>query len=324
MRKTILLAVFLLVVIVFALVIYGGVLTYEVTFPLSREFFSTETSPTDERPLDVKQGMIAKSQGDDQPLSAQAAKELDRIYQQQLDKGIRNLPVLSAALLQGARKARERRDVGEAVSLAGYAIKFSPDLPYPHIELARTYWQQNPFQVDKILREVFRGEMARFRSYPTSLRFFYNLFFILSNAILIAFMIFGIIVMARYLPLYFYDIRKNLTQEISALLINSAKVLVLLVPFILRLDILWAVLYWCILLWGYIAKRERVFLVVSLILLSTSPFFFGPPPLSWMERPRTSSWTSIRPTARNGTGRSSRNWRRGCLPILMTLKFFSR
>ena len=44
------------------------------------------------------------------------------------------------------------------------------------------------------------------------------MFYILSNAILMTFIIFGIVVMIKYFPLYFYDIRKNLTQEISRLL----------------------------------------------------------------------------------------------------------
>jgi len=86
-------------------------------------------------------------------------------------------------------------------------------------------------------------------------------------------MIFGIIVLVKYAPLYFYDIRKNLTQEISKLLWNSLKILVLLVPFFLRLDILWAILFWTILLWGYVTKKERQFILLFFIVLVYLPFF---------------------------------------------------
>lgn len=141
--------------------------------------------------------------------------------------------------------------------MATYSIKFSPQLPQPFFELARAYWYRNPFQLHKILPEVFRGLIAQLGHYPSALKLFYNMFYILSNAILMTFIIFGIVVMIKYLPLYFYDIQKHLTQEISKLLINGLKIFFLFIPFFLRLDILWAILFWSILLWGYVTKKER-------------------------------------------------------------------
>jgi len=49
------------------------------------------------------------------------------------------------------------------------------------------------------------------------------------------FIVFGIVVLIKYLPLYFYDIQKNLTQDVGKLLINSFKILFLFIPFFLRL-----------------------------------------------------------------------------------------
>ena len=157
--------------------------------------------------------------------------------------------------------------------MAIYSVKFSPDLPHPYFELARALWHQNPFQLHKILPEVFKGEVVQFHYYPSSLRLFYNMFYILSNAILMTFIIFGIVVMIKYFPLYFYDIRKNLTQEISRLLINSLKIFILFIPFFFRLDMLWAIFFWSVLLWGYVTKREKQFILVFLIVLVYLPFF---------------------------------------------------
>jgi tetratricopeptide (TPR) repeat protein len=99
------------------------------------------------------------------------------------------------------------------------------------------------------------------------------MFYILSNAILMTFIIFGIVVMIKYFPLYFYDIRKNMTQEISRLLINSLKIFFLFIPFFFRLDMLWALFFWSVLLWGYVSKREKQFVLVFLIVLVYLPFF---------------------------------------------------
>ena len=266
-------AIIILIVLIIAFLYYVGFLTKEETLPFSKEFFTVETPPSDDRPLDLKGIWVLKSQGSDKKTPAKSTKELDQLYQLKLDKGIRNFPILSYLLSREARKARERGDSDQAMALASYSVKFSPDLPSFYFELAKALWSQSPFQLHKIFPEVFKGLLAQFQHYPSSLNFFYNFFFILCNAILMTFVVFGIVVMVKYLSLYFYDIRRNLTQKVSGLLINSAKIFVLFIPFFLRLDILWAIMFWSIFLWSYMMKRERQALLIFFILLVYLPFF---------------------------------------------------
>jgi tetratricopeptide (TPR) repeat protein len=266
-------AILILVVLIFSLLYYVGVLTKKETLPFSKEFFTVETPPPDDRPLDLKGIWVLKSQGSDKKTTTKSSKELDQLYQLKLDKGVRNLPMLSYLLSREARKARERGEFDQAVELARYSIRFSPDLPQFYFDLARTLWSQSPFQVHRTFPEVFRGLVAQFRHYPSSLKFFYNLFYILCNAVLMTFIVFGIVVMAKYLPLYFYDIRKNLTQSVSGLFITSAKIIGLFIPLFLRMDILWAIMFWSLFLWGYIMKRERQIILIFFILLVYLPFF---------------------------------------------------
>jgi tetratricopeptide (TPR) repeat protein len=238
-----------------------GVLTKKETLPFSKEFFSVESPASADRVWSFERS------------ASLSQKELDQLYQLKLDKGIQNVPVLSFLLIRESEQARKRGDHEQAIRMATYSIKLSPDLPQPYFELARDLWHQNPFQLHKVLSEVFKGEAAPFRYYPTSLKLFYNMFYILSNAILMTFIIFGIVVMIKYLPLYIYDIRKNMTQEISRLLINSVKILILFIPFFLRLDILWGIFFWSVLLWGYVSKKEKQFILIFLIVLVYFPFF---------------------------------------------------
>ncbi len=266
-------AIIILIVLIFAFLYYGGFLTKKETLPFSKEFFTVETPPSDDRPLDLKGIWVSKSQGSDKKTPAKSTKELNQLYQLKLDKGIRNLPILSTLLSREARKARERGDSDQAVALASFSVKLSPDLPPFYFELAKALWSQSPFQLHKIFPEVFKGFLAQFQHYPSSLKFFYNFFFIFCNAILMTFVVFGIVVMVKYLSLHFYDIRRNLSQKVSGLLINSAKIFVLFIPFFLRLDILWAIMFWSIFLWGYMMKRERHALLIFFILLVYLPFF---------------------------------------------------
>ena len=254
-------AIFLLVVILFSLLYYGGVLTKPETLPISKEFFSAETSPVPDRSWDLKKS------------SSYGQRELEQVYQLKLDRGIKSFPALSFFLIREAEQARKTGNGDQAVELASYAVKLSPDLPQPYFELSRALWYQKPFYLHQILPQVFNGEVALFRHFLSSLGFFYNLFYILSNAILMSFIVFGLVILVKYLSLYLYEVRKNLTQEVTSLLVNGVKLFVLFLPFLFRLDILWAILYWCILLWGYVTKRERQLILIFLIVLVYFPFF---------------------------------------------------
>jgi tetratricopeptide (TPR) repeat protein len=254
-------AVFLLVLIVFSLLYYGGVFTKTETLPISRDFFSYETPSLRGRPWDANKG------------SSLGQKEIEELYQWTLDQGTRNFPALSFFLIREAQRAREQGNGDQAVEFARYAARISPDLPQPYVELARSLWYQKPFQFGQMIPVLTDAIGNRFRNFPSSLSFFYNLFYIISNALLMAFIVFGLVILAKYLPLYFYEVRRNLTQEPISLLTNGIKLFVLLLPFLLRLDILWALLFWCILLWGYVTRRERQFILVFLIVLVYVPFF---------------------------------------------------
>jgi hypothetical protein len=257
MKKTII----ILIILILSLLYYTGVLTRKETLPFSKEFFSVESPGSTDRIWDPKKS------------TSLSQKELDQLYQLKLDRGIRNVPIFTFLLIRESQQARRKGEADEAVRIAKYSSKFSPDLPQPYFELARALWSQNPFQLHKTLPEVLKGGVLQFQYYPNALKLFYNMFYILSNAILMTFIIFGIVVMVKYLPLYFYDIRKNMTQEISRLLINSLKIFVLFIPFFFRLDMLWALFFWSVLLWGYVTKREKQFILVFLIVLVYLPFF---------------------------------------------------
>ena len=254
-------AILVLLILIFSFVYYMGFLTKSETLPFSKEFFSIESPSATDLAWEFKK------------TSPVTQKELEQLYQLKLDKGIRNLPILSYLLIREASQAGKGGNSDQAVELATSSIKFSPELPQPYFELAGALWNQNHFQLGNIISAFFKGVQAQFHYYPSSFHFFYDMFYILSSAILLTFMIFGIVVVVKYLPLYFYTIRKRLSQGIFALFLSSLKLFFLFIPFLLRLDLLWAILFWSILLWGYATKRERRFLLLFLVLLVYLPFF---------------------------------------------------
>ncbi|MGZ3535483.1 MAG: hypothetical protein ACXU9K_09675, partial [Thermodesulfobacteriota bacterium] len=135
MKKTI----FILAIIILTLLYYTGALTKKETLPFSKEFFSVESSVSGDRAWDLKRSTSLNQ------------KELDQLYQLKLDQGTRNLPLLSFLLIRESEKARGKGDADQAVRIATYSIKFSPDLPHPYFQLAKALWHQSPFQLHKVL-----------------------------------------------------------------------------------------------------------------------------------------------------------------------------
>jgi tetratricopeptide (TPR) repeat protein len=265
-------AALILALVLFSLLYYGGVLTPKGTLPFSRDFFSVETASPADGTVDLKAAWAARTSG------AGASPVLDSkgfeaLYQMKLDQGVPNLPTFSLLLLREADQARQKGRPDQAVDLIRWAMKFSPDLPQPPLALCGALWDQNPFQLKKIVVSWFRGQLARFRYFPTAVPLAYNLFFIVANAAMMAFMVTAVVLLIRYAPLFFLEIRRNLSQELDRLLDSSLKIFLSFLPLFLRLDLVWAILFWLVLIWGYVNRPERRFIVAFLIVIVYVPFF---------------------------------------------------
>ena len=149
-------AVLILAIVIFSILYYMGVMTRKETLPFSKEFFSVETPPTVGLPMDVKGVWPLKGRTPGQKVPTLSSKELDQLYQMKLDRGLRNLPVISFYLIREAEQARRGGDHDLSVRLATFSIKFSPDLSQPYFELAKARLYQNPFQVGQGPSQLFR------------------------------------------------------------------------------------------------------------------------------------------------------------------------
>ena len=130
-------AIFILVVIGSSLFYYAGALTQK-EFPFLKESFSAPTRGW-------------------KMMSPVSKEEIDQFYQLKLDQGLRNVPVLSLALIREAERARKGGDPAKAVEIAQDSVKPFPDPTEPYFQLTRERFYQNPYQFPKIISEVYRG-----------------------------------------------------------------------------------------------------------------------------------------------------------------------
>jgi len=196
---------------------------------------------------------------------------LEAIYQAQLDRGVRNIPLLSFLLVRESLRALDRNEVEEATWLCEYAQRYSPDYPQAYFTMGRIYWSQNKGQIIMVLREYWKGLCASLRNFRILFFKSVNFVYLVSGAILLTFVAFAIVIGLKYLLLYLYDVKREFDFTPVKLLTSLVRVFAFAVPLILHINPLWTLLYWSMLMWGYLARRERQMIVVFLLVLIYVP-----------------------------------------------------
>ena len=199
-------------------------------------------------------------------------KELEEIHRVQLDKGIRNLPILATLLIREGFKASARGAFEEAVALCNAAKMLAPGLPYGYFALARVYWSKSKHRLDRILVEYLKGFVASIKNFKLTFMEFMDLFFLIGRSILLAFVLYSFILFLKYFPSLIEGLMRNFKAQVFEIIVAIIKIVAILLPFFLQLSLIWAFMYWSLLFWVYLEKRERFMLGLFLILVVYVPW----------------------------------------------------
>ncbi len=200
------------------------------------------------------------------------SKELEEIYQVQLDKGIRNLPIFATLLVREGIEASAMGAFEEAVMLCDAAKMLAPGLPYGYFALARVYWSQNKLRFDRVLAEYFKGYVASIKNFKLTFIEFTDFFFLIGQSILLAFLLYAFILFLKYFPSFIEGLTRNFKAQVFQIIFAMIKIVAILLPFFLQLSFIWAFMYWSIVFWVYLEKRERFMLGLFLILVIYTPW----------------------------------------------------
>jgi hypothetical protein len=200
------------------------------------------------------------------------SKELEEIHRVQLDQGIRNLPIVAILLVREGFGALERGGLEEAVALCNAAKTLSPGLPYGYFALARVYWSQSKLRVDRVIAEYLRGFVASIKNFRMAFTAFVDLFYLIGQSILLAFLLFSFILFLKYFPSFIEGLTRNFKVQVFQVIVAIIKIVAILLPFFLRLDLLWAFMCWSLLFWVYMEKRERFMVGLFLVLVIYMPW----------------------------------------------------
>jgi len=199
-------------------------------------------------------------------------KELDAIYQAQLDRGIRNIPLLSFLMVRESLRALDGNDLKKAEVLCQYAKKFAPDYPPAHFTMGKIFWSRSKTLVNLVLQEYLRGLHAILTNFRTLFYRSLNFVYLISGALLLTFIAFTVVMGLKYLSLYVHDVKKEFDLAPMKLVVSLVKLFAFIVPVLLQFNLLWTLFYWAILMWGYLARRERQMLIIFLFVLVYVPW----------------------------------------------------
>jgi tetratricopeptide (TPR) repeat protein len=95
-------------------------------------------------------------------------------------------------------------------------------------------------------------------------------FFVITTTVLTLFLI-GICLLVKYTPNLLHDFRNSTNNELPLLGLKLWLALILLIPIFFDAGPLWFVLWWIIILWGYLNKSEKrvAFVFISIIFMSS-------------------------------------------------------
>ncbi len=199
-------------------------------------------------------------------------KELEQIHRVQLDRGIRNLPIFATLLIREALEVSARGGHQEALALCSGAKMLAPGSPYGYFGLARVHWNRSKLRLDRVLAEYLKGFVVSMKNFELTFIRFTDLLFLIGQSILLAFLLYSFILFLKYFPSFVEGLARNFKAQVFQIIQALIKVVAILLPFFLQLSLIWAFMYWSLLVWFFLQKRERIVLCVFLILLIYIPW----------------------------------------------------
>jgi tetratricopeptide (TPR) repeat protein len=198
--------------------------------------------------------------------------KLEGIYQYKLDKGMKNLSVLSAFLIRNSNVFLQQGEIERASEYAEYAQLLSPDYPPCYTHLGKVYWAQNRFLFFSVIAGWFKSLSATLRNYTFAVSLLTHSLLILLLSFLFTFAVFSVLSLYKYFKLFIHDLNHFISFELPFTLIILWGIFVFTLPLFFHWSIFLVFFYWLLLLFIFHSKKEQLLIIIFSFLLLSSPF----------------------------------------------------
>lgn len=261
-----------------------------------------------------------------------AVAAIEKINKIKLEMGADNLDLISAALLIEAEEDAAKGNVVSAIEKAYAAREISPDYPAPYYHIAKFLFLKD--------KSIIAAVSSYIDGIIVSCRDFWNIFYLAGTTVIIlllslisSFVIFFIYLLIRFIPLIAHNLNEWAGISLKRYSIIMIIIAISSLPLLLGRGIIWSTIFWLMLVWIYLGKREKtigiLFLLVAgsaTLLLPLSGSFFsagGSRGLEAMNRIYRGEWIS--PSGRYGeiTNEEREDWK-GYFSAAISMKMQGR
>ncbi|OGP53856.1 MAG: hypothetical protein A2Y65_11680 [Deltaproteobacteria bacterium RBG_13_52_11] len=176
-------------------------------------------------------------------------------------------------------------DKEQAVKVGEFAQRMAPDLPPVYFYTGHTILETHRWRLNAAIEKNVEGVKAYTRNIALASGQCLNILYIIGLGFLLAILTFCLMVCFKRLPVYFHVLKEELDGGTQEMMKGVGRILLLVLPFLLQLNILWCALVWCLILWRYLTKGEKGVVVFSFLLVVYLPPA-GEALFQFMEGPR--------------------------------------
>lgn len=196
--------------------------------------------------------------------------KLEGIYQYKLDKGMKNLSILSAFLIRNSNVFLQQGKIERAREYAEYAQLLSPDYPPCYTHLGKVYWAQNRFLFFSVITGWIKSLCATLRNYTFAVSLLTHSLLIILLSFLFTFTVFSVLSLYKYFKLFIHDLNHFISLKLPFTLIILWGIFIFALPLFFHWSIFLAFFYWLLLLFIFLSKKEqRLTVIFSFLMLSS-------------------------------------------------------
>ncbi len=206
---------------------------------------------------------------------ALSEEKLKKIIEDKLNSGISNIPYISLSLMLEAKNALRANDYVTAQRLSEAALTISPDIYEVWFFDAYVLWTTNKTELYKPLTRLIGALRRTFQPINIAPLIIGNTLTLISLIISLTSFLFIISLLLKNANRVLHDLSHLFPAGRSTFISYIIWLSVFFIIIIRFLSVFHFIFISCIFLWVYLKKREKVLLVILIILISTLPYNFS-------------------------------------------------
>lgn len=200
---------------------------------------------------------------------------LGSVYEKMLNRGIKNLPMHSAALAHEGEKKLAEGGIEEAKVLAEISELLAGDYPYGGFLKGSIELEMTPLLFWRAFKPEIRGIKKYLTTFDGRWRLLARTVTVLLKAIPLFYCALVPILLIRHMRSLLHALEHRLPRSMAKSLSIPLVMVVLALPFVLQVGLLWCLIVPLFLIWAYMSRPMKILCITMFAFLGFAPEIIG-------------------------------------------------